>query len=100
MEYRECACGCVRKFIPNKPWQKYINHAHQVKAERQRRCGKTAKTKEKQWNKMSSLHRWEKMTLSEVETEGLRLHLTYGQLQVMAQNNTLPKDFGKGVRKK
>lgn len=99
MEYRECACGCGLKFEVTKKHKKYYDLHHKWRAEKRNKGGESLKTKEKQWNKMSAIHRWEKMTLSEIEAESLRLHLSYGQLQAMAQNNTLPKDFGKGVRK-
>lgn len=38
--------------------------------------------------------RWAKMSLREISEECARFHLTYGQAQVMAQNGTLPEDFG------
>lgn len=98
MEYKKCECGCGQKFIPNKPWQKYINKAHACKAERARRKGNKTTRKEKNWDRMKAESRWKQMTLSEVEKECLRLHITYGQTQAMARNGTLPKDFGKGLR--
>ena len=69
---------------------------HKWRAEKKKKVNENPKIP--QWNKLSSKHRWEKMTLSEVEKECLRLHITYGQAQVMADNGTLPKDFGKGLR--
>lgn len=99
MEYRKCGCGCGKTFIPNKPWQKFINTAHQLRALRARRKGEKKQTKkEKNWDRMKPESRWKQMTLAEAEKECLRLHITYGQAQVMAELGTLPKEFGKGLR--
>lgn len=97
MEYKKCGCGCGKSFVPNKPWQKYINEAHEKKASRSAKNNKRAK-KEKNWDRLKAEIRWKQMTLSEVEKECLRLHITYGQAQTMANTGTLPKDFGKGLR--
>ena len=45
----------------------------------------------------SASERYRRMSLREVSAECARLHLTYGQVQVMAERGTLPKDFGLGV---
>lgn len=38
--------------------------------------------------------RWKRMSWKEISAECARLHLTYGRAQVMAQNGTLPEDWG------
>lgn len=38
--------------------------------------------------------RWAQMTWKELTEELARFHLTYGQAQMMAYNNSLPKGFG------
>lgn len=40
--------------------------------------------------------RFYKMSLREVSAECARLHISYGQASLMAQNGTLPEEFGKG----
>jgi hypothetical protein len=99
MEYRECACGCGKVFeVPRKD-KIYYNRVCKQRASLNRKNGKkVTPPKSKNWQNLKAKTRWKAMTLSEVEAECLRLHLSYGQVQVMAQNNTLPKDFGKEVR--
>lgn len=100
MKHRECACGCGKVFEVTEPKRIYYNEACKKRAKRRRENGaKPISTKSKNWQNLKAKTRWKLMTLSEVEAECLRLHLTYGQVQAMAQNNALPKDFGKGVRK-
>ena len=98
MEYRKCGCGCGESFVPNKPWQKYINEAHAKRAARSAKSNKKIAKKEKSWDRLKADTRWKQMTLAEAEKECLRLHITYGQAQVMSKLGTLPNDFGKGLR--
>ena len=42
----------------------------------------------------TALGRFLRMSLREVSAECARLHLTYGQVQVMAAEDKLPEDFG------
>lgn len=40
--------------------------------------------------------RFKQMSFRDISAECARLHITYGQASVMAQNGTLPESFGKG----
>ena len=46
-------------------------------------------------SKSPAQRRWEEMSWKELSAECARLHLSYGQAQVMAMNGTLPDGFGK-----
>lgn len=50
---------------------------------------------EKETEMSETLRRFKKMSLREISAECARLHISYGQAQIMAYNGTLPESFGK-----
>lgn len=60
----------------------------------EKKYGKKPKTETPLDNITSASERYRRMSLREISAECARLHLTYGQAQVMAQSGTLPNDFG------
>ena len=56
------------------------------------------KKKKKPWGECTPEERWEQMTWLELSSELARLHIKYGQAQVLKAEGKLPYDFGKGVR--
>lgn len=89
---------CEEVFTPKTPWQKYCcdDCREAKKLEERKKSGTTPKAITKY--KTEASKRWALMTLDEARAEGLRLHKSYGELQVMAKNECLPEDFGKKVR--
>ena len=53
----------------------------------------------KEWENLTPSQRWELMTWKELSAELARLHLTYGQAQVLKERRELPFDFGERCRK-
>lgn len=47
-----------------------------------------------EWETLTPSQRWEHMTWNELTAELARLHLSYGQAQVMKERRELPFDFG------
>lgn len=60
---------------------------------------KKRKPTAKEWGIMTPCQRWEYMSLTEISAELARLHLSYGQAQVLKDRRELPLDFGEGFRK-
>lgn len=52
----------------------------------------------KEWAKLTPSQRWEYMTLTEISAELARLHLSYGQAQVLKERRELPFDFGEKIK--
>ena len=50
--------------------------------------------KHKAWDKCTPEERWERMSWQELTAELARLHIKYGQGQVLKQQGKLPDDFG------
>jgi len=48
----------------------------------------------KEWETLTPSQRWELMTWDELTAELARLHLSYGQAQVLKERRELPFDFG------
>lgn len=107
-EPRVCPiCGMM--FIPSAYQQKYCGETCAKEAirsrkytypsdeERKKPCAKTGKQKKEKPMSAAS-GRWERMSWKEISAECARLHITYGQAQVMAMNGTLPEDFGSKER--
>ena len=95
---------CGNEFTPNSSSAKYCSAECRKEGKREAlrsakcKCNKNVDiekpTKENTEKKSPAQRRWEKMSWKELSTECARLHLTYGQAQVMAMNGTLPEDFG------
>ncbi len=100
---KACA-SCGKEFTPNSNYAKYCSN--ECRREGTRRAWKSGKyqydkddgiekpKKENSAKKSPAQRRWEKMSWKELSAECARLHLSYGQAQVMAMNGTLPEDFG------
>lgn len=54
--------------------------------------------KHRAWDKCTPEERWERMSWQELTAELARLHIKYGQGQVLKQQGKLPDDFGKRCR--
>jgi hypothetical protein len=48
----------------------------------------------KKWHELTPSQRWELMTWEEITAECARLHISYGQAQVLKDRRELPFDFG------
>jgi hypothetical protein len=96
MIYKKCACGCGKLFIPKNSVHRFYdaNHKKRFAYYGKQTEKKTQENKSKILDDITPRERWEKMSLSELEKEGLRLHKTYGEIQQAYYNNTLPADFG------
>ena len=98
MTFRKCACGCGKWFEVNAKHQKYYaNHRHNYY--NNIKNGKEGVIVNKNMYSLLLLtpsQRWEVMTLAQIGAEEKRLHKTYGQIQSMYYNGTLPEDFGIG----
>ena len=94
MDVRKCACGCGKALVNPSNNQKYYNQSHKRRFYYLRNKNititsakkKTSRTPEQRWRNMS----WEALT-----AELLKLHKSYGEVQSMYYNGTLPDDFGK-----
>ncbi len=63
------------------------------------RAKKRDVAKKKQKKEKTAEELWELMTWEEISAELARLHLKYGQAQVLKMQGRLPKDFGKGCKR-
>lgn len=95
---------CGKEFVPNSNGQKYCTKACKGKAALLRnkkpeyRYDKNERKKEEispQPKLNKSQQRLKKMSWKEIDAECLRLHISYGQVQVMALRDELPEDFGR-----
>lgn len=98
MLYKKCACGCGKWIAVKHKNHKYYDREHRKRHLYRLAVEGSAKeeTEEKALStkRMTPEQRWEAMSLSECGSEALRLRMSYGKLQSMYYNNTLPKDFG------
>lgn len=58
----------------------------------------TKRKRKKSWKDYTPEERWERMTWLELSAELARLHIKYGQAQVLKLQGKLPDDFGLGCR--
>ena len=95
MEARRCACGCGKILVNPHNSQKYFDAKHR---RRFYYCGKSGipvrPARKKALGKMTPRERWESMTLEELSQALLKMHKSYGEVQSMYYNGTLPEDFG------
>ena len=99
-------CTICGKEFEAKVWQqKYCGEegAHKAAMENQKQARASARisaeTKSKQEEITaipSSSKRFAKMSLREISAECARYHISYGKASMMAQNGTLPEDWGLG----
>lgn len=105
-EPRVCPiCGMM--FVPSAYQQKYCGETcakeairsrkYTYPSDEERRKPRVEAAKVKKKGASTASERWERMSWKEISAECARLHITYGQAQVMAQKGTLPEDFGLGV---
>ena len=93
---RRCLLSsCGKAYVPKSARQKYCC----------RECYKKAVGSNKGCSEDASLstlkalipsQRWEKMSWKELTAELASMHKSYGDVQQMYYNNTLPEDFGLG----
>ena len=104
IEAKKCII-CSKVFMPRSSSQKYCSEECRKLVIRKttykygyKKNEGVEKTKKKEADNLSpTQERWAKMSLREISAECARLHLSYGQAQVMAQKGTLPIEFGLGV---
>lgn len=96
MEYKRCACGCGKIIADPTNSQKFYNKSHRRRYNylKSKAIPEKPIVEKKIKRKTTPEQRWQKMSWEEITAEGLRLHKTYGQLQSMYYNGTLPDDFG------
>lgn len=105
LKYYNCEI-CGKDFIPSADKQKYYCKTCREKAQAREKSSykyepdkkpqKEVKPKAPNIARSLASQRWAKMSLREISAECARFHLTYGRAQVMAQNGTLPEDWGLG----
>lgn len=103
-ENKSRICGiCGNVFIPTTGQQRYCNEDCSKEATRRRNIKyvpvdrkkpQAEEPKPQKQNTSTASERWAKMSLKEISAECARYHLTYGRAQVMAENGTLPEDWG------
>lgn len=91
---------CGKEFVPNANGQKYCTKECREKAAALRTKKYNDETEVKkeispQPKLNKSQQRLKKMSWKEIDAECLRLHISYGQVQVMALRDELPEDFGR-----
>lgn len=100
MLYIKCACGCGRWFAVKNNVHKYYDITHKKRAQYAKKTGKgPPKNKLKHPEDMTPKERWMAMKLSQVEAEGYRYEMSYGELQQAYYTDTLPEDFGLEILK-
>ena len=90
---KQITCGNpeCQKAMRNK--YKYTKRNGEIKA--RIRYGKNKYISDEVWNAFSPCERWELMTLGEADAACKKHKITYGEAGKMAQNGTLPEDFGR-----
>ena len=97
MLYKKCSCGCGKWFLQKNKNHNWYDNEHRRRYQYAVKTGKIIKQekeKAKTPEEMTPGERWKAMTLAQAEAECLRYHKSYGKLQAMAENKTLPEDFG------
>ena len=92
----KCCTVCGKEFTPNSGNAQYCSMecaAIPVKSSKPTKTPAPTATAEE----FDPSKRFYKMSLRAVSAECARLHLSYGEAQVMAKNGTLPDDFGKEI---
>lgn len=84
-----CSIEC-RKKLAKKRWQEAVKKQQEETAVKKKPKKYTAE----EWNALTPAERWEQMKLKGISVECVRLGVSYGKLQTMYYNGTLPKDFG------
>lgn len=90
---RTCSDKCRNK-LAQKKWQEVYKKKQETPVQK-----KPKKYTAEEWNALTPAERWEQMKLKGIEAECLRLGVSYGKLQTMYYNGTLPNDFGIKKRK-
>lgn len=85
---------CTRKHANLREYR-YRKPENEKKVNQRKKKKYTAK----EWVNLTPSQRWELMTWKELSAELARLHLSYGQAQVLKDRRELPFDFGEGCRK-
>lgn len=94
LQDRQMTCG--KKVCSKAYYRRKIPKYQYLKPENEKN-GKARKKKRytvKEWEQLTPSQRWELMTWAELSAELARLHLTYGQGQVLKDRRELPFDFG------
>lgn len=86
---RFCSDEC-RKKRAKQMYQDVYKKQQQENAAKKKRKKYTSE----EWNALTPAERWEQMNLKGISVECVRLGVSYGKLQTMYYNGTLPKDFG------
>ena len=97
MELVRCACGCGKVIENPKNAQKFYDDSHRRRCKYLRDKGIFPVEEKKQEDKKKKTtpeQRWREMSNEELSAECARMHKTYGQVQSMYYNGTLPEDFG------
>lgn len=95
---------CGKAFMPKTPWMKFCSdECREAKKLEERKGGRTGVNippKPVSVYRTEASKRWAVMTIDEVRAESLRLHKSYGELQVMALCECLPDDFGSFIKRR
>lgn len=94
MLYKKCACGCGETFPLSTHNKKFYNREHRERYRRNKTRAEPMTSVDVKRQSLSPEERWKAMSLAEIDTEGLRMHKSYGDLQSMRYNGTLPEEFG------
>ena len=94
MLYRKCACGCGKIFPLSAHNKKFYNREHLEWYKRNKTRAEPMIRTDIKWQGLSPEERWKAMSLAQIDTESLRMHKSYGELQSMRYNGTLPENFG------
>lgn len=92
---RKCL-SCKKEFSPGKKNSKFCSRECYLKW--QKEGAKNMTPEEAEWRALTPEERWKKMTWKDISGECARMHLSYGQVQQMYYNGTLPEDFGKRAK--
>lgn len=97
---KPCA-ECGKMFIPGSGSARYCSVECQAAVKSRRKYKEDnpsvscADTSPAMGGSSSAARRFYRMSLREVSAECARLHISYGQASLMAQNGTLPEEFGR-----
>lgn len=97
MDVKRCACGCGKIIGDATSAQKFYNATHRRRYHYNKEKSMPVTPPLQKAIKMnaSPYQRWREMSWEELTATLARMHKTYGEVQSMYYNHTLPDDFGK-----